>query len=100
MKKPQHSNGMAFSKAIYDNESINLHRGVTSDCPLDCRLCKLGTAEKDGRNMAKACRSLQSDSETTDKVFDGLKDKYCLACQGKFKQYFWDEMQMEKGHAE
>ena len=96
MKKPNRSDGLALSEILYNDNNSNLtNESNNNNCPIVCRLSTPKIAEKDGRNMAVACRSVQSDNETTEKVFEGLKDKYCLICQSKFKVSFWKEMEEE-----
>ena len=93
-KKPHRGDGMAFSEMTFNDINSNLlNKEKSYNCRLECRLSTPRIAEKDGRNMAMACRSVCSNNETIDKVFNALRDKYCAACRAKFKASFWKELQ-------
>ena len=95
MKKPLRGDGMAFSELLYGNEVDN-NIGITSHKNNSKGTCPgPNIAQKDASNMAKASRNMNTDSNTSYRIFQQLKGKYCAECLIQFKKKFWSEMERE-----
>lgn len=101
MKKLIQDDGLVYSNLqIGDNKVLcrptdsPINHMMT--CTSECRHIVSLAATTEGRNLAKACRSISSDAKAFGRVRFIAEEKYCTNCRATFRQAFLNEMNQEE----
>lgn len=104
MEKLIQDDGLAYSKLLIGDNKIlckptdrRINHKIT--WAGECRHIAPRAATREGRNLAKACRSIRSDAKAFDRVRIIAEQKYCPNCRTMFRRAFLKEMnQVEEIH--